>query len=414
MSETARRVAITGIGIVSPVGNSKTTFFQSLLAGKSGIRRINAPFATRLATQVAGQVELDPLAHFSRIKLGSLDRFSQFALIAAKEAMQDSGLPLSDGDKLETGVHIGTGFGGAHALEDVYAEVFKLQGEPRIKPFTVILTMNNAAAGQIGLEYGLQGPNETYSTACASSAIAIGKAFRTIRHGYAHTMLAGGTEALLTLGAIKSWEALRVLAFEDKANPSASCRPFSKDRSGLVLGEGAAILVLEEMTRAKARGANIYAELAGYGTANDAAHITKPSVHGQVRAMAAALADAKLSAQDIDYINAHGTATPVGDVVETQAIRQLFGAHASCVAVSSTKSMHGHLMGATGAVEFAAAVLAIRHQAIPPTAHLRAADPDCDLDYVANAGRHDVKVRAVMSNAFAFGGSNAVLIARAP
>ena len=408
-----RRVAITGIGVVSPVGNSKDAFFRNLLAGTSGIRRIVAPFADRLAVKVAGQVEFNALAHFSKIKLGSLDRFSQFALVAANEAMQDSGLPLTDTEKLGTGVYLGTGLGGAHALEAAYSEVFKVEGEPRIKPFTVILTMNNAAAGQIALEYGLQGPNQTYSTACASSAIAIGEAFRAIRHGYADAMLAGGAEALLTFGTIKSWEALRVLAFEDQTDPSASCRPFSKDRSGLVLGEGAAILVLEAMEHAQARGAVIYAELAGYGIANDAAHITKPAVHGQVRAMSAALADASMAAQDIDYINAHGTATTVGDVVETQAIRQVFGAHAARVAVSSTKSMHGHLMGATGAVEFAAAVLAIRHQAIPPTAHLRAPDPDCDLDYVANVGRDDAKVRAVMSNAFAFGGSNAVLIARA-
>ena len=408
-----RRVAITGIGVVSPVGNSKDAFFRNLLAGTSGIRRISAPFTDRLVVKVAGQVDFDALAHFSKIKLGSLDRFSQFALVAAKEAMQDSGLPVTDTEKLGTGVYLGTGLGGAHALEAAYSEVFKVEGEPRIKPFTVLLTMNNAAAGQIALEYGLQGPNQTFSTACASSAIAIGEAFRSIRHGYADAMLAGGAEALLTFGTIKSWEALRVLALEDQTDASASCRPFSKDRCGLVLGEGAAILVLEEMDHARARGAIIYAEVAGYGIANDAAHITKPAAHGQVRAMSAALADASMAAHDIDYINAHGTATTVGDVVETQAIRQVFGAHAARVAVSSTKSMHGHLMGATGAVEFAAAVLAIRHQAIPPTAHLRAPDPDCDLDYVANAGRGNVKVRAVMSNAFAFGGSNAVLIARA-
>lgn len=408
-----RRVAITGIGVVSPTGCSKDVFFSTLLDGRSGIRHIQAPFADHLAVKVAGQVEFDALQHFSKIRLGSLDRFSQFALVAAREAIQDSGITLTDAGKLVTGVYIGTGFGGANALEDAYAETFKGDDEPRIKPFTIILAMNNAAAAQIGLEYGLQGPNETFSTACASSAIAIGEAFRAIRHGYADTMLAGGSEALLTRGAIKSWEALRVLAVADADDPSVSCRPFSKDRSGLVLGEGAAILVLEEMEQALARGAVIHAELAGYGIANDASHLTKPAVHGQARAMTAALADAGVSAQDIDYINAHGTATPVGDVVETRAIREVFGAQAEHVAISSTKSMHGHLMGATGAVEFAAAVLAIRHQAIPPTAHLRIADPECNLDYVANTGRHAVRVQTVMSNAFAFGGSNAVLIARA-
>ncbi|MEO8137571.1 MAG: beta-ketoacyl-[acyl-carrier-protein] synthase family protein, partial [Betaproteobacteria bacterium] len=306
-----RRVAITGIGIVSPVGNSTDAFFRNLLAGTSGIRRIVAPYTDRLAVKVAGQVEFDAQAHFSKIKLASIDRFSQFALLAAKEAMQDAGLPLTDAEKLGAGVYLGTGLGGAHALEAAYSEVFKVEGEPRIKPFTVILTMNNAAAGQIALEHGLQGPNQTFSTACASSAIAIGEAFRTIRHGYADAMLAGGAEALLTFGTIKSWEALRVLAFEDQTDPSASCRPFSKDRSGLVLGEGAAVLVLEEMDRARARGAVIYAEVAGYGIANDAAHITKPAAHGQARAMSAALSDARMPAEDIDYINAHGTATLV-------------------------------------------------------------------------------------------------------
>ena len=371
------------------------------------------PASRRFGIYLAGQVDFDPSAHFPKTRLISLDRFSQFALVAAAQALQDAEIVLSPQEKAATGVYFGTGLGGAHALEEAYAEVFKAAGEPRIKPFTVILTMNNAAAGQVALEYGLQGPNATFSTACASSAIALGEAMRAIRHGYAEVMLAGGAEALLTLGTIKSWEALRALALEDPADPAASCRPFSKDRSGLVLGEGAAVLVLEELEHARQRGARIYAELKGYGSANDAAHITKPAVAGQVRAMALALQDAALAAADIDYINAHGTATPVGDVVETQAIKQVFGAHAPGIPVSSTKSMHGHLMGATGAVEFAAAVLAIAHQAIPPTAHLREPDPECDLDYVANVGRTGIAVKTIMSNAFAFGGSNAVLIAQA-
>jgi len=407
-----RRVAITGIGVIAPVGNTAGEFFANLMAGRSGIRHIRAPFVERLAVRVAGQVDFDPAAHFSRIKLGYLDRFSQFALVASAEAVRDAGLQLSDADKLVTGVYLGTGLGGAHALEEAISELFR-NGGPRIKPLTVVLAMNNAAASQIALEHGLQGPNQTVSTACASSAIAIGEAFRAIRHGYAEVMIAGGAEALLTLGTIKSWEALRALAMEDPLDPGASCRPFSLDRSGLVLGEGAAILVLEEMERARARGAQIHAELKGYGTANDAANITKPARHGQVRAMEAALHDARLATADIDYINAHGTATPVGDTVETQAIKQVFGDHARRLAVSSTKSMHGHLMGASGAVEFAAAVLAIRHRAIPPTMHLRKPDPECDLDYVANSGRADARVRCVMSNTFGFGGSNAVLIAQA-
>jgi 3-oxoacyl-[acyl-carrier-protein] synthase II len=273
--------------------------------------------------------------------------------------------------------------------------------------------MNNAAAAQVAIEHGLHGPNQTISTACSSSAIAIGEAARAIRHGYAEVMLAGGSEALLTLGTLKAWDAMRALAFEDATDAGASCRPFSKDRTGLVLGEGAGVLVLEDLGRAERRGARIYAELAGYGAANDARHVARPDAAGQARAMALALADAGLAPDAIDYVNAHGTATPVGDVVETEAIKQVFGAHARRLPVSSTKSMHGHLMGAAGAVELIGAVLAITHQALPPTANLRVPDPECNLDYVPNIGRTAVSVKTVMSNAFAFGGSNAVLIARA-
>jgi 3-oxoacyl-[acyl-carrier-protein] synthase II len=272
--------------------------------------------------------------------------------------------------------------------------------------------MNNAAASHISIKYHLQGPNITYSTACSSSAIAIGEAYRQIKHGYADVMLAGGAEAMLTLGAIKAWEALRTLASEDENDPGASCKPFSKNRNGLVLGEGAAILVLEDAERAIARGATIYAELAGYDCSSDSSHITKPDSHGQTRTILSALKDARLQPEDIGYINAHGTATLAGDIEETQAIKQVFGEHAHRIPVSSTKSMHGHLMGATGAVEFMASVLALKHQAIPPTINLQQPDPELDLDYVANCGRTGVAMDAVISNSFAFGGTNAVLIAR--
>ena len=399
--------------MLSPVGNSPAEFFRNLLAGRSGIRRISASFADALTVKIAGEVDFDPAAHFSRLRLAGIDRFSQFALVAAAQALHDAGLTLTPAEKLRTGVALGTGLGGAHALDDAYREVYGHADSPRLRPSTVVLTMNNAAAAQVAIEHGLQGPNQTISTACSSSAIALGEAARAIRHGYADVMLAGGTEALLSLGTLKAWDALRALALEDPADPSASCRPFSKDRTGLVLGEGAAVLVLEAMERARARGARIYAELAGYGAANDAVHTTRPDADGQARAMTLALADAGIAAADVDYINAHGTATPVGDVVETNAIKQVFGAHARQLAVSSTKSLHGHLMGAAGAVEFGAAVLAIANQALPPTANLRVPDPECDLDYVANVARIGVPVRTVMSNAFAFGGSNAVLIARA-
>jgi 3-oxoacyl-[acyl-carrier-protein] synthase II len=273
--------------------------------------------------------------------------------------------------------------------------------------------MNNAAAGHISIDYGLHGPNVTYSTACSSSAIAIGEACRTIRHGYVDAAIAGGAESLLTLGTIRAWEALRTLAVTDTDDPAASCRPFSKDRTGLVLAEGAGMVVLETLERAMDRGARIHCELIGYAARSDAMHLTRPGLEGQVEAMRLALADASVSPDEVDYINAHGTATIAGDAIETAAIKRVFGKRAFAIPVSSTKSMHGHLMGATGAVEFIAAILAMTRGAVPPTVHLRTSDPECDLDYVPNCAREGVALRTVMSNSFAFGGSNAVLIARA-
>jgi 3-oxoacyl-[acyl-carrier-protein] synthase II len=276
----------------------------------------------------------------------------------------------------------------------------------------VLLSMNNAAASHVSIKYRLQGPNITYASACSSSAIAIGEAYRQIKHGYTDAMLAGGSEAMLTLGMMKAWEALHTMAHEDPENAGASCKPFSKDRSGLVLGEGAAILVMEDANRAIKRGAKIYAELVGYDCSSDSSHITKPYAPGQARTILNAIRDARLQPQDIDYINAHGTATLAGDIEETKAIKQVFGAHAANIPISATKSMHGHLMGATGAVEFMATVLALHHNSIPPTISLRNPDPECDLDYVPNHGRSGVKLDTAMSNSFAFGGSNAVLITK--
>jgi len=273
------------------------------------------------------------------------------------------------------------------------------------------MVMNNASASYISIEYGLSGPCLTFSTACASSASAIGEAFRQIRDGYVEVMLAGGAEAFLTYGGFRSWEPLRVLAVEDPEDPSKSCKPFSKNRTGLVLGEGAAMVVLEEMERAVSRGAPIYAELLGYGSTSDAGHITRPTLEGQARAMAEAIREAGLLPKDINYINAHGTATPWNDLLETQAIKKVFGDYAANVPVSSTKSMHGHALGAAGATEFIASLLAIKNQALPPTINLDQPDSECDLDYVPNSGRQGVKVNTVMSNSFAFGGTNAVLIA---
>ena len=407
-----RRVVITGLGIISPVGKNPVEFFDHLMAGHSGIGHLQAGFADKLSIRIAAQVRgYDPADHFSRIKLAGIERFSQFALIAAEQAVKDARLELAPHELPRAGVYMGTSMGGASTLEEGYVEIFQRE-IPRVKPLSVLLTMSNSAASHLSLAWHLQGPNLTYSTACASSAIAIGEAYRQIRDGYADVMLAGGTEAMLTHAVMKAWEALRTLALEDSGDPAASCKPFSKDRSGLVLGEGAAVLVLEDAERAQKRGARIHAEIAGYDCSSDASHITKPDAAGQTRAMLNALRDANMQPQDIGYINAHGTATQVGDIEETRAIKQAFGDHAHRVQVSSTKSMHGHLMGATGAVEFMAAVLALQHNAIPPTINMHQPDPECDLDYVPNVGRRDAGLNAVMSNSFAFGGSNAVLIAK--
>ncbi len=408
----SRRVVITGLGIVSPTGSSPEQFFSSLMLGRSGIKRLNRSFSDQLSIRIAAPVDdFNPAAHFSKIQLTGIERFSQLALVAAEQAVQDAGLKLDESEYHRAGVYMGSCLGGAGTLEDGYIEVFK-HDNPRIKPLSVLLSMNNAAASHLSIKYQLQGPNITYATACSSSAIALGEAYRQIKHGYADVMLAGGSEAMLTLGAMKAWEALRTVAHEDPNDAGASCKPFAKDRSGLVLGEGAAVLVLEDAQRALDRGATIYAELAGYDCSSDASHITKPDSRGQARTIVNALKDAGLQPEEIDYVNAHGTATLAGDIEETKAIKQVFGAHAYKIPVSSTKSMHGHLMGATGAVEFMAAVLALRHNAIPPTINLHQPDPECDLDYVPNQGRTGVPLNTVMSNSFAFGGTNAVLIAR--
>jgi 3-oxoacyl-[acyl-carrier-protein] synthase II len=406
-----RRVVVTGMGVISPLGNDCEKFFDNLLEGRSGIRKLSAAFAGNLAAGVGGEVDYDPTARFPRPKLALLDRFSQFALEAAAQAIRDAGIEFEESLKDRTGVFVGTGMGGATTIEAGYTEIFLL-AKDRVPPHTVPRAMNNAAAGHISIDHGLRGPSFTYSTACSSSAIAIGEACRAIRHGYVDSAIAGGAESLLTLGTIRAWEALRTLAVTDAEDPAASCRPFSKDRTGLVLAEGAGMLVLEELEHASHRGARIHAEVIGYGAASDASHLTRPGEEGQVRAIRLALADASASPDEIDYINAHGTATLAGDVIETAAIKKVFGERAVYIPVSSTKSMHGHLMGAAGAVEFIASIMAIECSAIPPTANLRVPDPECDLDYVPNLGRRGVAVRTVMSNSFAFGGSNAVLIGR--
>ncbi len=405
-----RRVVVTGLGAITPLGNQPEEFFANLMAGKSGIRRMQSEFIDQLDTKIAAWVAFDAIAHFGKHKASSLDRVSQFSLYAATQAIENAGLNMETIDKARMGIYLGTGMGGAASVEEGYIRLYR-DNASRLKPFTVLMAMNNAAASAIGLEYKLTGPNLTFSTACSSSSIAIGEAYRQIRHGYADVMLAGGAEALLTFGTIKAWEALRTLASEDDKDAGASCKPFAGDRTGLVLGEGAGIVVLEEMESAIARGATIYAEITGFGSANDSSHITQPSADGQALAMRAALSCAGLQPSDIGYINAHGTGTGLNDPVETAAIKQVFGEQAMQTPVSSTKSMHGHLMGATSAIEFIACVMALKHQSIPPTINLHVSDPQCDLDYVPNQGRTNVALTNVMSNSFAFGGTSGVLIA---
>lgn len=406
-----KRIAVTGVGIISPVGNNKEDFFGNLLAGRSGVRRIEADFSGELSVKVAAQADFNWAGFFTKKQASYLDRAAQLALAAAAEAWKDSGIELAGGASGRAGVFIGTGMGGAQSLDNVYLELYK-KGSPRVSPLSVARIMANSPASHISIQYGLRGSCLTYSTACSSSAVAVGEAYRHIKHGYADIMLAGGTESLVTYGSMKCWESLGVLAQADTEDPSSSCKPFSKDRTGFVLGEGAAVIVLEDMERARRRSAQIYGEIAGYGGCADAHHITGPDAAGQAEAMRLALLDAKANIDEIDYINAHGTATAANDVVETQAIKAVFGQRAYKVPVSSTKSMHGHMMGAAGVTEFLAALLSIKNKSIPPTANLRVPDPECDLDYVPSTGRIGVNVRTVMSNSFAFGGTNAVIIAR--
>jgi beta-ketoacyl-acyl-carrier-protein synthase II len=410
-----KRIAVTGIGIVSPLGNSLEELFASLSAGRSGIRRLEGGSYNRLSTRVAATAIFDGAQYFDAPKLRMLDRVSQFALVAAQQALADAQLidsqfQLSAAEKSRTGVFLGTGMGGAQTMDEGYQTVYAQQSD-RVKPFSVLLAMNNAAASWIGIEHGITGPNLTYTTACSSSAVAIGEAARLIRAGEADMMIAGGAEASLSFGPMKAWEALRTLASEDAANPAASCKPFSKNRTGMVLGEGAAIVILEEWEKALARHAPIHAELVGYGLATDAVHMTRPSIEGQARAMHLALASAGSAPSSIDYLNAHGTGTLMNDSVETAAIKRVFGDYAYRLPLSSTKSMHGHLLGAAGAIEFAIAVMAMKSGVIPPTINLAMPDPECDLDYVPNRARTGCSIRTVMSNSFAFGGTNAVLIA---
>ena len=405
VQSASRAVAVTGLGVVSAVGNTVAEFFDALVEGRSGVRRL--PWRD---DAVGALSAFEGSAHFTRMELASLDRFAQLALVAAQQAIEQSGIGAGQLASPRAAVYFGSGIGGVTTMEAGYNAFFA--GDGRISPTSVVLTMGNAAAAHLSMRYSIRGPSLTYAVACASSAVAIGEGYRAIRDGHVDVAIVGGAEAIMVPGMIAAWNAMRVLAPPDAAHPERSCRPFSARRTGLVLGEGAGVLVLESLDAARARGRTPLAVIAGYGLSSDAAHLAKPDAAGQAAAMRAALSDANLDASSIGYINAHGTATLVGDVVETDSIREVFGGAAASVPVSSTKALHGHLLGASGAVEFIAALMALQTGTLPPTCHLDAPDARCDLDYVPNEARREVALQAVMSNSFAFGGTNAVLIAR--
>lgn len=413
---TKRRVAITGLGLVSPYGGDLADFFARLSTGESAIRYLLTDDLPRpLSIPFVSCPAFDPDAALGRPLASMMDRFAQLGMAAAFSAWDDAGLPRKREDDAESrdtwGVSWGTALGGTLAYEKGYRELWQ-KGRERLSPLAVVLGMNNAANAHISIQLGLGGISQSHTVACASSAIAIGEAFRRVRSGESTIMVTGGSDVPQAYGVARAWEALRVMAPGDADSSPFACRPFAADRRGLVLGEGGASLVLEDWDHAVARGARIHGEIVGYGTSCDHSHLVRPEVEGQVRALNLTLADGGLTPDDIDYINAHGTATAEGDPVEVGALKAIFGDRAGQLAVSATKSMHGHLLGAAGAIEAIATVLTLREQVVPPTANLENnLDPACTgVDHVT-AGRRQT-LRAALSNSFAFGGSNAVLAFR--
>jgi nodulation protein E len=399
------RVVVTGVGVISALGLNQQSFWQSLIAGKGGIgpmrTSLNRIDAAPLRFENVAEVrDYDPETAFEPRELSFMDRFAQFAVLSAKEAIEQSGIEFTDDLRQRAAVITGSCMGGRGAEEAGYWELFH-NHRTRVHPLTIPLGMSNAGTSHISMRWGLQGTAYTVSTACASSGHAIGQAFHLVRAGIAPAAVAGGSEAPLFLGGMKAWEAMRVISKD-------TCRPFSRDRTGLIIGEGGAMLVLEPLEAALARGATPLAEIVGFGATADASHITQPTASGPARAMQQALSDAGLAREQIGYINAHGTATEANDRTETAAIREVFGPHADRLAISSTKSMHGHTLGAAGALEAVATILALRSGTLPPTANYTTPDPCCDLDVLPNAARPQ-QVEAALSNSFAFGGLNAVL-----
>ncbi len=398
------RVVVTGCGVVSPVGNDIASYWNALTEGRSGIAQPTAVLPELLLREVVAEVKgYVPTEHFDERQLAPLDRVSQFAVIAAREALAQSGLEIGEALSERTAAIVGTGIGGSGTIDESYKRLYA-EKLTRVFPLTVPKLMPNAPASQISMYLGLRGPSFGVVSACSSATHAIGLAYQMVRSGIADAAVTGGTEACINFGTLKGWEGLRVMATD-------TCRPFSKSRKGLVIGEGAAMVVLETLDAARARGAEIIAEVAGFGMSADARDLTNPDVGGMARAMTGCLADAGLTRDDVDYINAHGTGTLANDATETEALKATFGERAKAIPVSSTKSMVGHALGAAGALEFVATLLAVRDNIAPPTMNYLEPDPVCDLDYVPNAARR-MKIDVAMSNSFAFGGLNAVLAAK--
>jgi len=410
-----RRVVVTGLGVISPVGNNLKTFWDNLVHGRSGIGRITQFDASTYDCQIAGEVEnFNPAEYLRNPKdVRRTDRFTQFAMACSKLALYDSGLDLEKVDKTRFGVLVGSGIGGLRTLEDQHT-ILMNKGASRVSPFMVPMMIVNMASGLISIEYSLEGPNFAIVSACATAANSVGEAWRMIRYGEAEIFLAGGCEAVVCPLGIGGFCSMRAMSTRND-QPEAASRPFDRDRDGFVMGEGGGVLVLEEYEHAKARGAEIYCELAGYGLTCDAYHMTAPKPDGTAvaRAMQSAIDHAEVRIDEIDYINAHATSTPVGDISESNAIKLFAGEHAKDgLLVSSTKSMTGHLLGGAGGIESAVCVLAIKHGVVPPTINLENPDPECDLDYVPNTAR-ERKIRLALNNSFGFGGHNVTLAFKA-
>ena len=411
-SSSSRRVAVTGLGLVSPLAIGNSENWSALLAGKSGVGPITRFDASRFGSRIAGEVKgFDPSRYIEKKEIKKMDTFIHYAMAAAQFAMEDSGLPVNDANRERVAVVVGSGIGGLPVIEKTMREYVETGGSPKvISPFFITALIVNEAAGNISIRYGLKGPNLSTVTACTTGAHAIGEAYRMIQYGDADAAIAGGTEAVITPLAVGGFSVMRALSTRND-EPERASRPWDRERDGFVIGEGAGLVVLEEMDAAVRRGARIYAELVGYGLSGDAYHIAAPSEDGDgpARVMRTALADAGIEGDQIDYINAHGTSTPSGDRVEAMAIQMVFRDHAKKLAVSSTKSMTGHLLGAAGGLETAICALAVHHQTMPPTINYENPDPQCALDFVPNEARQ-APIRYALNNSFGFGGTNGSLI----